>query len=185
MTDQKTERVMAAARQVFLRYGFTRTTMSDIAEAAKMSRPALYLVFPSKDDIFSAVIERSFAEMLAAIREGIGRFQSPYQKLTFAFDIWCVRPFELVQVSPEARDLLDNGHEFARAIKARASAEFETIVAKAVEPVARARPSLKLSATEFAEVLIAALAGFKQTAPDAARLRLLIAGLLTVACDSR
>jgi AcrR family transcriptional regulator len=185
MTDEKTERVMAAARQVFLRYGFTRTTMGDIAEAAKMSRPALYLVFPSKEDIFAAVIGRSFAEMLAAIREGINRFESAPEKLTFAFEVWCVRPFELVRVSPEAKDLIDNGYEFAREIMANASTEFEAIIGEILKPIAQARRNLKLSATHIAKISIASLLGFKQSADDAAQLRELIAGLVTITCDSR
>jgi AcrR family transcriptional regulator len=185
MADEKTERVMTAARQVFVRYGFTRTTMGDIAEAAKMSRPALYLVFPFKDDIFSAVIGRSFAEMLTAIREGIGQFESLHDKLTFAFDVWCVRLFELMQTSPEAKDLLDNGYDFARETIASASADFETIIGEVVEPIARARRNLKLSAKEIAETLIAALTGFKSLAKDAAHLRQLIACLVSISCDGR
>jgi AcrR family transcriptional regulator len=37
----KEERVIAGATEVFLRYGFARTTMGDIAERVGISRPAL------------------------------------------------------------------------------------------------------------------------------------------------
>ncbi|HEY8129307.1 MAG TPA: helix-turn-helix domain-containing protein, partial [Hyphomicrobium sp.] len=76
---------LAAARQVFLRYGYRRVTMGDIADAAKMSRPALYLVIPSKEEIFTAVLAQTFSEMLEEIRGGIGSFQTARDKLTFAF----------------------------------------------------------------------------------------------------
>jgi AcrR family transcriptional regulator len=56
MAHEKTEHVIAAARKVFLRYGYRRVTMGDLAEAAQMSRPALYLVFPSKEQIFTVLI---------------------------------------------------------------------------------------------------------------------------------
>ena len=52
----KRERVADAALIVFQRYGFARTTMSDIAEAVGMSRPALYLLFPNKEEIFAAAV---------------------------------------------------------------------------------------------------------------------------------
>ena len=45
MDIAKRDKVLAAARGIFLRYGFKRVTMNDIAEAASISRPALYLVF--------------------------------------------------------------------------------------------------------------------------------------------
>ena len=58
MSEHKREAVLAAARQVFMRYGYRRVTMGDIADAAKMSRPALYLVIPSKEEIFTAVVSQ-------------------------------------------------------------------------------------------------------------------------------
>ncbi len=50
--DEKREAVFDAASEVFSRYGFRRTSMNDIAEAAGMSRPALYLMFDNKEDLF-------------------------------------------------------------------------------------------------------------------------------------
>jgi AcrR family transcriptional regulator len=54
MADEKLTRTVEAAGEVFLRYGYARTTMGDIAKAAGMSRPALYLLFPGKEQVFSA-----------------------------------------------------------------------------------------------------------------------------------
>ena len=42
---------------MFFRYGYARTTMADLASAAGLSRPALYLVFPGKAEVFQAVVE--------------------------------------------------------------------------------------------------------------------------------
>ncbi len=42
------------ATDLFLRYGHARTTMGDVAGEAGISRPALYLVFPRNEDIFTA-----------------------------------------------------------------------------------------------------------------------------------
>ena len=46
---------MAAAR-AFSKNGYRRTTMNDIAEAADMSRPALYLAFKNKEHIFCNLV---------------------------------------------------------------------------------------------------------------------------------
>ena len=41
--------------KVFLAYGYSRVTMDDIARAAEVSRPALYLLFRNKADIYRAI----------------------------------------------------------------------------------------------------------------------------------
>lgn len=60
----KRRRVLDSATHAFLNYGFERTTMDDIARAAEMSRPALYLLFRNKADIYRAIAEGLFEEML-------------------------------------------------------------------------------------------------------------------------
>src|SRR3546814_16147684 len=47
----KIDRAVIAAADQFIRYGFARTTMGDIARASDMSRPALYLLFPGKEEL--------------------------------------------------------------------------------------------------------------------------------------
>jgi AcrR family transcriptional regulator len=55
--NEKLERILDAALDQFAAYGFSRTPMADIAKAAKMSRPALYLHFRNKEEIFRATLE--------------------------------------------------------------------------------------------------------------------------------
>src|SRR5579862_5907010 len=119
------DKVIQAAQEVFLRYGFKRVTMADIAEAAHMSRPALYLVFPSKEEILTAVVSRVFAAMLDEIRQGINRDVTVEEKLGFAFDIWCVRPFEIYQRSPDAKDLYESSFQFATEVTTQAFSRFD------------------------------------------------------------
>ena len=47
--------VLASATKVFLAYGFAKATMDDIARAAEMSRPAIYLHFKNKTDIYRSI----------------------------------------------------------------------------------------------------------------------------------
>lgn len=48
--------ILDAALAKFAAYGFARTSMADIAEAAGMSRPALYQHFGNKEEIFRAML---------------------------------------------------------------------------------------------------------------------------------
>ena len=56
--DEKRNAILDAALGKFAAYGFARTAMADIAEAAGMSRPALYQHFANKEDIFRAMLAR-------------------------------------------------------------------------------------------------------------------------------
>jgi len=77
MDVAKREKVLTAALDVFLRYGYKRVTMNDIATAAGISRPALYLVFESKEEIFKGVYEGFVKETLIAIERKIGPLETP------------------------------------------------------------------------------------------------------------
>jgi AcrR family transcriptional regulator len=171
MEAKNVEKIVAEVGKVFLRYGFRRTTMADLAKAAQMSRPAFYLIFPSKEDAFLAVVKRFIAEMLDEIRRGMPRFKTPEQKLAFAFDVWFVRPFEMIQASPDASDILESGSEIACGELTRAKADFETSVAEVLKPLVREQSKTKLSAAKIAEILCRAAHGFKGTARDVAELR--------------
>jgi AcrR family transcriptional regulator len=171
MESKNVEKVVIEAKKVFLRYGFKRTTMADLARAAQMSRPALYLVFPSKEDVFMAVAERFMAEALDEIRRGIPPFKTAAQRLAFAFEVWCVRPFEMIQASPDASDIFESSCEVASEALIRAKADFEAIVADVLKPLVREQSGIKLNAAKIAEILCRAAHGFKHTARDAAELR--------------
>ena len=54
MSDEKKSRILNAGKGLFLRCDYKRVNMNDIAEAAGISRPALYLVFKNKEEIFKS-----------------------------------------------------------------------------------------------------------------------------------
>ena len=51
--------MLTACAEVFRLNGYSRTTMGDLAQAAGMSRPALYLVFPRKEQLFSTLLREA------------------------------------------------------------------------------------------------------------------------------
>jgi TetR/AcrR family transcriptional regulator len=64
--SSKMDQITAAALAVFGRYGYQRTSMGLIAEAAGVSRPALYWHFSGKDEVFQAAGERIAGELISA-----------------------------------------------------------------------------------------------------------------------
>ena len=52
------QRILDAASTLFMHYGFDKTTVSDIAQAAGVSKGAIYLHFQGKDDLLECLIKR-------------------------------------------------------------------------------------------------------------------------------
>jgi TetR/AcrR family transcriptional regulator len=56
--------ILDAALQTFSRYGLHGATVEQIAEAAEVSKTNLFYYFPSKDEVYIAVLERLLADWL-------------------------------------------------------------------------------------------------------------------------
>ncbi len=63
------EQIMAAAWQEFLNYGFADASMRRIAASAGMSAAGLYKHFPSKEEMFSALVEPAYQGLMALYRQ--------------------------------------------------------------------------------------------------------------------
>jgi len=66
-TDQAGEveqRVLDAASQLFLSQGFGRTSFDQVAQEARASKTTLYTRYPTKTDLFEAVVRRQTAALL-------------------------------------------------------------------------------------------------------------------------
>lgn len=61
--------MLDVARQLFARFGVSKTTMNDIADAAHKGRRTIYTYFKSKDEILEAVIERELQELYRQLEE--------------------------------------------------------------------------------------------------------------------
>ncbi|MCA6122456.1 TetR/AcrR family transcriptional regulator [Bradyrhizobium sp. WSM 1704] len=64
-------RILDATMLVFRRHGFRRSSIEQVAEAAGLTRQALYHHFESREALFRAVIERVHESAIAAERSAI------------------------------------------------------------------------------------------------------------------
>src|SRR5262249_39553700 len=55
--------ILEAAAAIFLRYGFKKTSMDDVARAAGISRQGLYLHFQTKEALFRAMVAHTLEAM--------------------------------------------------------------------------------------------------------------------------
>ena len=57
-TTSSKDIILETARNIFQRFGFAKTSIGDIAIAARKGRRTIYTYFESKEDIYKAVIEK-------------------------------------------------------------------------------------------------------------------------------
>jgi AcrR family transcriptional regulator len=106
------ELVLASALETFARYGYRKTSMEDVARAADISRPGLYLLFGSKQELFSAAVTRALDQSLAAAAGMLADTTRPlHDRLLGAFDQWTGRYIgamsrEVNSMAQEYQDLL-------------------------------------------------------------------------------
>ncbi len=60
--DARRDAILAAARRVFARNGLAATRTSDIAAEARISQGLLYHYFPTKEDLFTEIVEAAMRE---------------------------------------------------------------------------------------------------------------------------
>jgi AcrR family transcriptional regulator len=168
--SEKREQVIAAASVVFLRYGRVRTTMNDIAAEAGISRPALYLIFPQKDEIFALVIDRLLDGKLTEWRKALPKMRSLDRKLHHCCEQWAGEGYDLTKAHPDARDMFDLSIPPVRAMYKR----LEDFLAELIRP-GLAGSKLKAEPEELARILIFGMRGFKDIVRDADHMRGLIA----------
>ena len=80
------------ALATFMRFGYRKTSMEEVARAAGISRQGLYLHFATKEELFRAVVRYFLSTGLEAAHARMqGHAQSVEAKLVGAFDEWLGR----------------------------------------------------------------------------------------------
>ena len=79
--DDKKERIIIIAEQLFMQYGFLKTTMEDIAKKVHMGKSSVYYYFKSKDDVFSAVIRKDTRIFQQKLDDAVESANTPEDKI--------------------------------------------------------------------------------------------------------
>ncbi|MFN7986255.1 MAG: helix-turn-helix domain-containing protein [Thermoanaerobaculia bacterium] len=135
---ERKRQILKAARKLFWKNGFARTTMPAIAEAAELSAGTLYLYFPSKHALYAELLDEGFDLLESRLREAVAKGRAPRKSaealvdafLGFAreapdyFDVLFFtlqEPGREMQVLREGRDVmtrLDRRQEACKAVAA-------------------------------------------------------------------
>jgi TetR/AcrR family transcriptional regulator, repressor of fatR-cypB operon len=64
--------ILVVARHLFARQGYHATTLEEIARRAEFGKGTIYNYFPSKDDLFRAIIDEIFSEVTRIAEDELG-----------------------------------------------------------------------------------------------------------------
>jgi AcrR family transcriptional regulator len=68
---ERRAQLLDSARTVFVTQGYHAAAMDDIAEKAGVSKPVLYQHFPSKQDLYLALLDESVESLTSAVRDAL------------------------------------------------------------------------------------------------------------------
>lgn len=69
--EARRAQVLAVAQDLFAREGFHHVSMDDIADRAEVSKPVLYRHFPSKLDLYLAVVDHRGQALVTAVDDAL------------------------------------------------------------------------------------------------------------------
>jgi AcrR family transcriptional regulator len=74
--DERRAQLLSAALEVFTAAGYHSAAMDEIADRAKVSKPVLYQHFPSKLELYLAVLDLHIDSLVFAIQKAIAQHRS-------------------------------------------------------------------------------------------------------------
>lgn len=81
MRAESREKILSTARRLFAARGFNGCNVSDIAREAGMSQGNIYWYFPSKKDIYMAILTEGFADLGSLMAQTAGSKGTALEKL--------------------------------------------------------------------------------------------------------
>jgi AcrR family transcriptional regulator len=150
--------VLDSALVTFARFGYRKTSMEEVARAASISRPGLYFLFASKEELFRAAVSQALEEDVAEVERILGESDRPIRdRLLDSFDRWAGR-----YIGPMARDIavvIEKNPELLGEIVDVLPQRFAELITNAIAAGAT-RPDRE-SAVPLAQTMISTAIGIK------------------------
>jgi AcrR family transcriptional regulator len=174
--------ILAAALDIFMRYGFNRATMEDIAREAGISRPALYRDFRNKADIYKALAANLLDRAASAAEEVLAGTGPLEQRLARAIDVGLLDHIIAISQSPHGAEIIEQKAHLTDDVIAGWRRRMEVGLARAIAEAAQTR-GIKLKARGLAPQMLAqsmldGLDGAKYRSKDPAEWRRAAAGFV-------
>jgi AcrR family transcriptional regulator len=142
-TEALNEHLLTTATQLFIEHGYAGTSIERVAVAAGAGKQTIYRRYPSKEDLFVAVVRTASQVLVDAGLESRQRKDAPLISLRET----CKKLFDTIS-EPDAisvfRILIAEGRRFPNLV--------ERVYQAAIEPIHKSMQSLLNCAREAAEI---------------------------------
>jgi AcrR family transcriptional regulator len=107
--DVVLKEIISGARTLFEKFGLKKTTMEDIAKEVGKGKSSLYYYFPSKYEIFEAVVDQEITELFSLAQKAVDKAPTAKEKLKAYVKIRLNKINKLGNLSQVVKnDLMDN-----------------------------------------------------------------------------
>lgn len=157
--EERKKEILDAALYCFLQFGYSKTSMDDIAKQANLSRPLLYLKFKNKEDLYEGIfdytLEGSYEEAEKVLSQNI----SAKQKLLRVCELILIEPWAKIEGKPKTSEF----YETCSKLSPKSTQKYERQIIKFTEQI--------LGDKESAKVFFLALEGLSADLPKTKVLR--------------
>jgi AcrR family transcriptional regulator len=163
MAVETYEKILAAAKQLFVKQGYTATSMRQIAEKANIGKATIYHHFPDKEAVVMALLDQNTSRMNEVL-EQVRIETAPRQRIQIAVQSSINFLYEYADIMqivrrevPGVRDQTKNG--FSHFFK-----EYMTLIAEAIQKGVEQGIFRSIDPTDAAHVLMTMIQGTFATA---------------------
>ncbi|MFC4914014.1 TetR/AcrR family transcriptional regulator [Actinomadura gamaensis] len=147
--------VLASAMATFARFGYRKTSMEEVARAARISRPGLYFLFSSKEALFRAAVDQALTRDLEAAEQALAGTDRPLrERLAEAFDHWTAR--YIGPLTSDVAAVIEANPDLLGDTARTAPQRFEALITDAIAAESGPKP-----AAAIAQTLISTSIGLK------------------------
>src|SRR6202521_5237387 len=126
----KPNAIMLAALELFTHYGYRKTSIDDIAQAAEVAKRTVYLHFENKAAVFLAILEYLGDQVRQRCAAAESAGGTAVDRLTGLLDAYFGMGFELSRKSEHMPELEETFSKLARARLGDLNTEYEDRLAR-------------------------------------------------------
>jgi AcrR family transcriptional regulator len=164
----KPNAIVLAGLKLFTQYGYRKTSIDDIAQAAQVAKRTVYLHFENKAAVFLAILEYLGGQVRERCSAAESKGGTAVDRLTVLLDAYFGMGFELFSKSEHMPELEETFSKLARTRIGDLNVEFEDRLAKFLRSLQKTReiagPPHGLTVEQIVRILFRAAEGTKHDA---------------------
>src|SRR5882724_5784727 len=161
----KPNAIVLAGLKLFTQYGYRKTSIDDIAQAAQVAKRTVYLHFENKAAVFLAILEYLGDQVRQRCVAAERRGGTAVDRLTGLLDAYFGMAFELFGKSAHMPELEETFSKLARARIGNLNTEYEARLARFLRSLERTGeiggPPRGLTVEQLVHILVRAAEGAK------------------------